>query len=220
MRGEFLAGGDGNQPVYIVGDLQATTHDPNDLGLTDQVAERLETEGPGGQTLIQTGDLVTTAVAASTGRRSSTTSGTASTCNSRLSVGNHETYNDLDYNSLSTDRTAIFSNMYALPKNGVVGESNYSFDRGDIHFSVLNSNFDLDQQLAWLENDVRASTATWNVVVGHFSYYGGKHGDDPRYGHRPGEGDAGARRARRRPLRRRTRPYLQALDHLRRIASR
>src|SRR5690606_29431872 len=94
-------------------------------------------------------------------------------------AGNHETYGDLDYNSLTEERTAIFSSMFNLPKNGVIGESNYSFDRGDVHVAILNSNFELDEQLAWLAEDLRASTATWNVVSGHFSYYGGSHGDDP-----------------------------------------
>lgn len=177
-EGEFVAGGGANEPVYVVGDLQATTHDAADLGLLRDVVDELETKTPGATTMIQTGDLV------DNGGRGQYWDEVFDHVFDGLDLqvapvaGNHETYGDLDYNSLSEERTAILSNLYDLPKNGVIGESNYSFNRGDIHFSVLNSNVDMDQQLRWLRDDVRASTKTWNVVVGHFSYYGGQHGDD------------------------------------------
>ena len=43
---------------------------------------------------------------------------------------------------------------------------------------MLNSNYDLDTQLAWLADDIRTSGADWNVVVEHFPYYGGSHSSD------------------------------------------
>src|SRR5690606_12986182 len=57
-KGEFIAGGTENEPIYVVGDLQAATHAAADLDLFRQVVDRLEAEAPGGRTLIQTGDLV------------------------------------------------------------------------------------------------------------------------------------------------------------------
>ena len=177
-KGEFTAGGKKNEPIYVVGDLQATTHDAADLGLFREVIDRLKAEAPGGSTLIQTGDLV------DNGGRGQYWDEIFDHVWDGLDVqiapvvGNHETYGDLDYDVLTGERTAIFSNMYNLPKNGVIGESNYSFERGDVHVAVLNSNFDMDEQLAWLKDDIRSSTKKWNVVTGHFSYYGGQHGDD------------------------------------------
>lgn len=50
----------------------------------------------------------------------------------------------------------------------------YSFDWGDAHFSVLNSN-DMypmsQQQLNWLKNDMRASDAQWKIILMHRSAY-------------------------------------------------
>lgn len=179
VQEEFVAGGAGNEPVYVLGDLQAQSHDPADLGLLRQVLDRLRSERPGGTAAVQLGDLV------DNGGRGQYWQEVYDHVFDGLDLqiapvaGNHETYGDLDYNALSEERTAIFSNMYDLPDNGAIGESNYSFDRGDVHFSVLNSNVDFDEQLDWLIDDVRASTATWHVVMGHFSYYGGSHAADP-----------------------------------------
>ncbi|ACQ81636.1 metallophosphoesterase [Beutenbergia cavernae DSM 12333] len=178
VQGEFVAGGTGNEPVYVLGDLQATSHDPDELGLMRDMLGRLQTEVPGGGTVLQTGDLV------DNGGRGQYWDEVFDHVYDGLDVqvapvaGNHETYGDLDYNTLSTERTAIFSNMYDLPEGGAVGESSYSFDRGDIHIAVLNSTVGIDAQLEWLTQDIRASTRQWNVVVGHYSYYGGRHGDD------------------------------------------
>ncbi|MEV5741261.1 metallophosphoesterase [Microbispora rosea] len=178
VRGRFLAGGAKGEPVYILGDVQVPDGDADQLTLPGRVLDRLKSQTPGGGTVIQVGDLV------DRGGRGKKWAEIHDSFLSRLDlqyaglVGNHETYEDLDYDAVGGQPSAIFTNMFALPGNGVIGESNYSFDRGDIHFSVLNSNARLDEQLDWLVDDVRASDAAWNVVVGHFSYYGGQHADD------------------------------------------
>ena len=178
VQGEFVAAAEENEPVYVLGDLQATSHDADDLGLLRGVLDELRTDEPGGRTVLQTGDLV------DNGGRGQYWDEAFEHVYGGLDLqvapvaGNHETYGDLDYNSQSEETTAIFSNMYDLPEGGAIGESNYSFDRGDIHFAVLNSTADIDSQLAWLTEDIRSSTAEWNVVVGHYSYYGGRHGND------------------------------------------
>ena len=51
-------------------------------------------------------------------------------------------------------------------------EHNYSFDYGDVHFvtfdtNSLNNASRLDGQLTWVEADLAASTAQWNIVFGH-----------------------------------------------------
>ncbi|MEU4575626.1 metallophosphoesterase [Nonomuraea sp. NPDC023979] len=175
-RGPFLAGDAG--PVYLLGDVQVPDGDPGALALPGKVLDRLKAERPGGGTVLQVGDLV------DRGGRGEQWAEVHEHFLSRLGlqyaglVGNHETYEDLDYDVVGGKPAAIFTNTFALPANGAIGESNYSFDRGEIHFSVLNSNTRLDEQLAWLVDDVRASGAKWNVVTGHFSYYGGQHADD------------------------------------------
>ncbi|MCR1784135.1 metallophosphoesterase [Nocardioides carbamazepini] len=178
VRGAFVAGGAGNEPIYAIGDLQATSHDAGDLGMLRDVLATLQEKTPGGRTLLQTGDLV------DNGGRGQYWEEAFEHVFDGLDVqyapvaGNHETYGDLDYNAHSEERTAIFGNMFDTPKNGAIGESNYSFNRGDVHIAVLNSVHDMDKQLDWLAKDIRASDRKWNVVTGHYSYYGGSHGDD------------------------------------------
>lgn len=50
----------------------------------------------------------------------------------------------------------------------------YSFDWGDAHFAVLNSN-DMypmsQQQLNWLKNDMRESDAQWKIILMHRAVY-------------------------------------------------
>ncbi|GAA2907257.1 hypothetical protein JOD62_001200 [Microbacterium keratanolyticum] len=180
VRGEFVAGGAGDAPVYVLGDVQVNSGKQSDYELPAQMLDQLRTQRTGGDTVIQVGDLV------DNGGNAAQWQGTFDHSLKDLDlqfapmVGNHETYGDREVSTaLSVERSRIFSSMFDLPKNGSeIGESNYSFDRGSIHFSVLNSNYDLDTQLAWLENDVRASDAEWNVVMGHFPYYGGRHSGD------------------------------------------
>ncbi|MGX1794130.1 metallophosphoesterase [Microbacterium sp. NPDC055312] len=180
VRGEFVAGGEKDAPVYVLGDVQVNSGDAADFRLPVKMLEQLQEQRAGGETVIQVGDLVDNGGNAS--QWASTFQHTLAPIDLQFAsmVGNHETYGDREVNTvLSTERSRIFSSMFNLPKNGsAVGESNYSFDRGSIHFSVLNSNYDLDTQLAWLVDDVRGSEAQWKVVMGHFPYYGGRHSSD------------------------------------------
>lgn len=178
VRGTFLAGGAEAEPVYVLGDLQVPDRDPASLDLIGGVLDTLKEKKPGGGTAVQVGDLVDNG-----GRGEQWTDvheHFLSGLDLQLSplVGNHETYGDPDYDVVGNEPGAIFRNVFNTPDNGAIGETNYSYDRGDIHFSVLNSNVRLEEQLKWLVEDVRASDATWHVVLGHFSYYGGSHADD------------------------------------------
>ncbi len=70
-----------------------------------------------------------------------------------------------------------FNNMFALDtsesvqtKNGV----NYSFDYGNVHFAVVNTNDNIsisNAQLKWLENDMNSTDADWKIVLMHKSPY-------------------------------------------------
>ncbi len=70
-----------------------------------------------------------------------------------------------------------FNNMFALDtsesvqvKDGV----NYSYDYGNAHFAVLNTNDGLtitDAQLNWLRNDMNSTDKDWKIVFFHKSPY-------------------------------------------------
>ncbi|MDR0530791.1 MAG: metallophosphoesterase family protein [Oscillospiraceae bacterium] len=83
-------------------------------------------------------------------------------------------------------KTGWFSAQFTLEKQK--GASNargayYSFDWGDAHYAVLNTNdaFPMSaRQLNWLQNDMRASGAKWKIIFLHKSLYsGGDHPWDP-----------------------------------------
>lgn len=179
VRGELLGGGTGNAPIYVLGDLQVNSGLESDHELFTRMLETVRELRPGGDLLVQVGDLVDNA-----GRGQyweQVFDWVLDDLDLQLAtmVGNHETYGDKEFNHISPERNAIFRGMFNHPKNGSeVGESNYSFDRGDVHVAVLNSNYDLQTQLEWLVQDMRATDKPWKVVTGHFSYYGGSHADD------------------------------------------
>lgn len=79
-----------------------------------------------------------------------------------------------------------FNNIFNLDTSESVqtlNGTNYSFDYGNAHFAVLNTN-DLvsisDSQLKWLRNDMNSSAADWKIVFMHKSPYSlGKDGKWP-----------------------------------------
>lgn len=72
-----------------------------------------------------------------------------------------------------------FRAQFQLPKNGPPGEEElvYSFDYGNMHMAVLNSEGDLEKQAAWLKADMEASDQPWKLVAFHRSPY---HSHDSR----------------------------------------
>ena len=180
VAGEFVAGGETNEPIYLLGDLQVSSSDPADYALFTSMLDQVRAKHPGGDLLVQMGDLVDRGGRAEYWDEAYEHVLDGLDLQLATMVGNHETYGDKEFHDVIADeRSAIFTGMYNLPGNGsAVGESNYSFDRGDIHFAVLNSNYDLQTQLDWLVADMRATDKEWKVVLGHFPYYGGNHSDD------------------------------------------
>lgn len=89
-------------------------------------------------------------------------------------MGNHETYNMNWQIAMPTPYLTLFS----LPENGTAKNQNqyYSFNYGDVHFTVLNTQTDemaefnpnlMDEQLAWLRSDLASANAKWKIVLMH-----------------------------------------------------
>lgn len=70
-----------------------------------------------------------------------------------------------------------FSNMFDLDESRSVETANgvnYSFDYGNAHFAVLNTNDCVsisEAQLTWLKNDLNSTAKDWKIVLMHKSLY-------------------------------------------------
>lgn len=77
------------------------------------------------------------------------------------------------------DDTPLFWNSFALPENGPEGfkEEFYSFDYGNCHIAVLNSNkmgasaSHYNVVKSWLQNDLESSNQQWKFLVFHYPPY-------------------------------------------------
>lgn len=89
-------------------------------------------------------------------------------------MGNHETYG-LDWKMAKPD---YYVSLFALPGNGPTGLERYaySYDYGDVHFIVLNTQLQelrswhpdlLEQQKSWLVKDLSKTQKAWKVVLMH-----------------------------------------------------
>lgn len=90
-------------------------------------------------------------------------------------IGNHETYS-VDW---SIKMPQAFTNLFYVPENGLgqYRHQFYSFDYGDVHFTVLDTNYDdelmafqpklREDQLKWLEQDLANTQAKWKIVLMH-----------------------------------------------------
>jgi hypothetical protein len=86
--------------------------------------------------------------------------------------GNHE---------YGTADAAPFRQVFVLPENGGPGGSErwYSYDWGDVHFVVLDTEKTGPAQAAWLEADLAANKLPWTIVYGHKPpHSSGEHGND------------------------------------------
>jgi hypothetical protein len=87
-------------------------------------------------------------------------------------TGNH------DYD---TEDAAPFRRVFVLPENGGVGgvERWYSYDWGNAHFVVLDTERTGPIQAAWLDADLAANKLPWTIVYGHKPpHSSGRHRDD------------------------------------------
>lgn len=101
-------------------------------------------------------------------------------------TGNHEYYTPEIRRFLLP---VLFTAQFKLPDNGPDGLKGqvYSFDYGDVHFSMLDSQANegaglmpamLDKQKAWLEEDLQKTDKKWKIVFLHRPPYSNKMGRD------------------------------------------
>jgi len=96
-------------------------------------------------------------------------------------TGNHESYTPEGRFSMPV----LFTAQLKLPLNGPEGLKGqvYSFDYGDVHFTMLDSQEGeergfvpamLDMQKTWLENDLASTHKKWKIVCFHRPPYNNK----------------------------------------------
>jgi len=87
-------------------------------------------------------------------------------------VGNHD--------QALGNEAASFRKHFTVPSNGAKGKATpgttYSFNYGNVHFVVLNTESNPADQKAWLENDLKDNKQKWIIVSMHKGIYqqGGK----------------------------------------------
>jgi hypothetical protein len=74
------------------------------------------------------------------------------------------------------DNTPLFKQIFELPENGPQGrqEAFYSFDYGDAHFTVMDSNLmgaASQGDIKWLEQDLAQTNKTYKIVMFHHPAY-------------------------------------------------
>ncbi|MGE4588858.1 MAG: fibronectin type III domain-containing protein [Acidaminococcaceae bacterium] len=89
-------------------------------------------------------------------------------------LGNHETY-DLNW---KVRMPTAYLNLFSLPANGSQERKNqyYSYDYGDVHFIVLNTQMaEMEQfqpgllaaETEWFKNDITKTDKKWKIVLMH-----------------------------------------------------
>lgn len=116
------------------------------------------------------------------------------------SQGNHETYNNGWNPNGSVSEPYEYIEQFKLPQNGPTSlhTQAYSWDYGNVHFAVVDSQYDeevtaetgvvrfpgspstvanplanpfLSSQAAWLDNDLKNTSKQWKVVIFHKTPY-------------------------------------------------
>ncbi|MBP1914982.1 hypothetical protein J2Z23_001937 [Lederbergia galactosidilyticus] len=170
---EFKTADSNEATMYIMGDLDIQNQGAEEYQTFNQMLEVLKEKNADGQLLIQTGNFI----------------GNGGHISAWNNLFKH-IYKDINIpiahvvgeQERFTDRKlGAFSGFHNFPKNGEGSyqETNYSFDDGEVHVAVLHSLLHLDEQLEWLEKDMRATDKKWKVVMGHYPYFGGQFSDEP-----------------------------------------
>lgn len=83
-------------------------------------------------------------------------------------VGNHEVMGT----KKNQDYLAHFNNPISSYDSEDMKGTVYSFDYNDVHFVMLNTEYEVEQQKEWLRADLEQNDKKWTVVVFHRSPYG------------------------------------------------
>jgi predicted phosphodiesterase len=89
-------------------------------------------------------------------------------------VGNHDARNE----NQSNPECRNFVDRFNVPKvfdSGAPAGTTYSFDYGDAHFAIMNTqcrSANLAKQAAWLQRDMARTKKTWKIVALHRGPYG------------------------------------------------
>ncbi len=80
------------------------------------------------------------------------------------SLGNHDV-------SAASWSNSAYVKTFSLPTNAPDQERYYSYDSGDAHFVMLDSNNVDSTQTSWLDNDLATTTRRWKFVFLHHTPY-------------------------------------------------
>lgn len=168
--GAFTTAADTDQFSFMyMGDVHIG-YDENSSGVWKQFLENAKTKYPDLKFALQGGDLINDATDYKQWEEFfNTEAGVFDRIPFMPTIGNHE-FKD----------PSFYLNSFALPQNGPEGlkEHDYSFDYGNAHFVVLDSNLmgsegDLSEAgMDWLENDLQNSDKKWKFVMFHHPPYG------------------------------------------------
>ncbi|OIB01601.1 metallophosphoesterase [Paenibacillus sp. LC231] len=81
-------------------------------------------------------------------------------------IGNHEV--------MGNKENGDFLAHFNQPGNGLdsLKGTNFSFDYKDVHFIMLNSEYQLEEQKKWLQQDLASNDKNWTIVMFHRGPYG------------------------------------------------
>ena len=143
-----------------------------DYGVWGGVAKTAFEKNPDAEFFVNVGDIV------DNGEDSSQWRAWMNQIDSQLKIlpfvpvmGNHETYN----REWKVRQPVAYLNYFAVPENGVENFARrfYSFDYGEAHFVVLDSQWDelgkeiIEVQKNWLREDLSATSKKWKIAFIH-----------------------------------------------------
>ncbi|MEK4517391.1 S-layer homology domain-containing protein [Paenibacillus sp. FSL H8-0122] len=163
-----------DKPVSFVFVTDSHTKGDNGLETYQQLIKNALTNYPDTQFVMHGGDMVDDgAVLNEWNQFWQASSVYSSSVPSAYAMGNHDVKGGGKY---------IFAKGLGLPNNGpeLQKEYAYSFDSGEVHFVVLNSEADevtMGKQAEWLREDLLSSNKKWKIVMFHKPAY---HTEDGR----------------------------------------
>jgi len=177
----------GADTIYILGDVRIPAGAPaGEYQLFNNMLETLRGIDDSGSVVVQLGDFITRTYRHDHWQRMFERNLRDLGLLLAPVSGDHEDFHCLNQGShwdSPYNPTSTFGAMYNTPANGsAVGSTNYSFSVGEMHIAVLNTSLPLSSQLQWLREDMRATDKPWRIVMGHYSFFGGQHSNDPGIG--------------------------------------